>query len=197
MRTLDSAVSTVIAGQDIWPVRLLDIQIGDTVNRICDHYSNLTFSGNTYLGNGNLLTITTVPDTTSANLDSVEIGLSVIDESFRADILDADSIGGEVKVYRGFLSTTTGNLVANPTLLYEGIIFAGVLSQEYPIRLGDTVYESAFTVSVDVRATTFRLDERPGRHTNLASAHEVDDTDNAFEFIAGLNGRQFTFGGTT
>ena len=87
MRTLDPAVQAVIDGQEIWPVRLIDIQAGSNIFYISDHYRNITNGGNTYLGNGTLLSIDNVVDSTTANHDSIEISLSAIDTAFRANSL--------------------------------------------------------------------------------------------------------------
>ena len=196
MRTLDPAVATAIAGQEIWPVRLVQATIGSDTFRISDHYRDLTVSGNLYLPNGNLLSIDNVTNTTSTNQDSIEISVSAIDSTFRSDILDADSIGGEVIVYRGLISTTTGSLIAPPINIFQGIIFSVNISEEYPVTIGnDVLTVTGFSATADVRQTTFRLNEEPGRFTNDRSNRAVDSGDASMEFVAGLNGRNLRFGG--
>ena len=196
MRTLPTAIQNAIAGQEIWPVRLISIQIGDTTYYISDHYRSLLFSGQTYLPNGNLLNIDNIFDATRANDDSITIALSGIDTVFRGDVIAADAVGGDVTIYRGLISPTSGVLLANPTLVYEGFIYSVQLSEDYPTEFsGDVQTTTSFTATVDVRATTFRLGETPGRQTNPASTQEVDPTDMSFEFVAGLNGRNLRFGG--
>ena len=98
MRNLSQAIRNAIAGQEIWPVRLIDIQIGGTTYRISDHYRPLNIGVDTYLANGNLISIDNVVNTTAVNDDSIEVSLSAIDSTFRQDILDADAIGGEVSI---------------------------------------------------------------------------------------------------
>ena len=98
MRTLPSQITTAIQGQEIWPVRLVDVQIGDTTYYISDHYRNLTANTNLYLPNGRLLNIDNVANKTTADEDSIEISLSAIESIFRTDVLAADVIGGEVTI---------------------------------------------------------------------------------------------------
>ena len=196
MRTLPAAVQTAIDGQEIWPVRLISLQLGSDTFYISDHYRNLLYAGNSYLGNGTLLSIDNVVDSTTANHDSLEISLSAIDSSFRASVIAENAIGGNVDVYRGLISPTTGDLLADPLLVYEGIIFSSSISEENPVQLTDTLTLSGFTATVEVRSSTFRLDETPGRFTNDESNRKVDPTDRSMEFVAGLNGRNIRFGGT-
>ena len=195
MRTLDPAVATAIAGQEIWPVRMISLNIGGTVYYISDHYRDITYEANVYLPNGTLLAVDNITDATTANHDSIEISLSAIDSSFRAAVLAETVIGGQVDLYRGLISPTTGDLLADPILLYEGIIFSTSLSEENVTNLTDTVELTGFTAVVEIRSSTFRLDETPGRFTNDASNRKVDSTDRAMEFVAGLNGRNLRFGG--
>ena len=195
MRTLDPAVATAIAGQEIWPVRMVSLQIGEMTYYVSDHYRDITYNTNTYLPNGTLLGVDNISDATTANHDSIEISLSAIDNTFRAAVLAETVIGGRVDLYRGLISPITGNLLADPLLLYEGIIFSSSLSEEYPTQLTDTIELTGFTATIEIRSSTFRLDETPGRFTNNESNMKVDPTDRAMEYVASLNGRNLRFGG--
>ena len=198
MRTLNAAITTAINGDNVWPIRLVTIVIGDTTYRISDHYINVISGGNTFLANGNLLSISNVVNQTNSNNDSIEVSLGVIESAFRADIIAADATGGTVTIQRGLIDANTGALIAEPITIYTGIIFSVSISEGGEIELGGAQYQQvAFTASIDVRAVTFRLDENPGRFTNDASNRRVDSGDAAMEFVAGLNGRNVTFGGST
>ena len=198
MRTLNAAITTAINGDNVWPVRLVTIAIGDMTYRISDHYINVISGGNTFLANGNLLSISNVVNQTNSNNDSIEVSLGVIESAFRADIIAADATGGTVTIQRGLIDANTGALIAEPITIYTGIIFSVSISEGGEIELGGSQYQQvAFTASIDVRAVTFRLDENPGRFTNDASNRRVDSGDAAMEFVAGLNGRNVTFGGST
>ena len=195
MRTLPAAVSTAIAGQELWPVRLIDLQIGENTFYISDHYRDLTFNSNMYIPNGTLLAVDNVSDSTTANHDSIEVSLSAIDSSFRASVIAENVIGGSVNLYRGLISPVTGLLLADPTLFYQGIIFSSTISEENPVQLTATTELVGFTATVEIRSSTYRLDETPGRFTNDESNRKVDPTDRAMEYVAGLNGRNLRFGG--
>ena len=195
-RVLPALVTNAINNNEIWTVRLIDMQVGGTTYRISDHYRQITANGNIYLPNGDLLNIDNVTDKTQADNDSIEIGLSAIDPTFRSDIISADAVGGRVDIYRGLISSTTGGLLADPLLLWEGVIFSVSLSQDHNIAIGSDVYGvSGFSAVADVRALTFRLDEQPGRFTNAQSFRDIDPLDEAADFVAGLDGRNVRFGG--
>ena len=98
MRTLNAAITTAINGDNVWPVRLVTIAIGDMTYRISDHYINVISGGNTFLANGNLLSISNVVNQTNSNNDSIEVSLGVIESAFRADIIAADATGGTVTI---------------------------------------------------------------------------------------------------
>ena len=195
-RVLPAAVVNAINNDEIWTVRLVEMRIGDTTYRISDHYLPVSTGGNTYLPNGDLLNIDNVTDKTQTDNDSIEIGLSAVDTVFRSDILAADAVGGRVDIYRGLISSNTGDLLADPILLWEGVIFSVSMSQDHNIAVGSDVYGvTGFNAVADVRALTFRLDEQPGRFTNAQSFRDVDPLDEAADFVAGLDGRNVRFGG--
>ena len=123
-RVLPTAVSNAINNQEIWTVRLIDMRIGDTTYRISDHYRTVDFGGNNYLPNGDLLSVDNVTDKTQTDNDNLELALSAIDPVFRADVIAADAAGGNVDVYRGLINTSSGELLADPVLLWQGIIFS-------------------------------------------------------------------------
>ena len=197
MRTLDTATQNAIDGTEIWPVRLITMQIGSVTYAISDHYRPIITGGITYVPNGNLLSIDNVTNSTSANEDSIEVALSAIDPIFRRDVLDADSVGGTVRIFRGLINSETGELVSTPINFYNGIIYSVNISEEYPTNVPtNTIQATGFSITVDIRSTTFRLEELPGRFTNDNSNREVDANDRGMEFVAGLNGRNVRFGGT-
>ena len=197
MRTLPSQITNAIQGQEIWPVRLVDLSIGNTIYYISDHYKNITANTRLYLPNGRLLNIDNIVNKTAADDDSIEISLSAIESIFRTDIIAADAIGGTVTIYRGFVDSTTGNLLAAPTNLFSGIIYSVNLSEDYPTSLGgDSLEVTGFSATIDVRQSTFRLAETPGRYTNDASNKTRDSGDDSMEFVASLNGRNVRFGGS-
>ena len=205
--TLPSAISTAIAGNDIWSCFLLEMVIGNTTYRITDHYRPLTFSSNTYQANGNLLSIANVSDKLNADNDNLSVNLSGIDSTFRRDVLNEDAIGGDVSIYRGFLSTTTGALLANPTLVYEGIVWAVTALDDHPETSGSSRDDRAtFTVEADIRSVRYRLQANAGRLTNNTSNRDMitnianDGTitrntgDMAFEDVSALANRNLLFG---
>ena len=195
-RILPAAVATAIDNNEIWTVRLVDLRIGGTTYRISDHYRQLAIGSNLYIPNGDLINIDNVTDKTQTDNDSIEIGLSAIDPTFRADIIAADAAGGEVNIYRGLIGSTTGDLLAEPLLLWQGLIFSVSLSQNYDVTIGSAVIsQTGFSAVADVRALTFRLDEQPGRFTNAQSFRDFDPTDESADFVAGLDGRNVRFGG--
>lgn len=196
VRVLPTAVSNAINNNEIWSVRLVDMVIGNTTYRISDHYRTVAFGGNNYLPNGDLLSVDNVTDKTETDNDNLELALSAIDPVFRADVIAADAAGGNVDVYRGLIDPRTGELLADPVLLWQGIIFSVSLSQDIRSRPGaDVQATTGFTAVADVRALTFRLDEQPGRFTNPASFRAFDPTDASADFVAGLDGRNIRFGG--
>ena len=195
-RVLPAAVITAINNQEIWTVRLIDMRIGDTTYSISDHYRQIAVGSTIYVPNGDLLNIDNVTDKTQTDNDSIEIGLSAVDPTFRADIIAADAVGGEVDIYRGLISSTTGDLLADPLLLWQGLIFSVSLSQDGDVSIGSDVQSVVgFNAVADVRALTFRLDEQPGRFTNAQSFRDFDPTDASADFVAGLDGRNVRFGG--
>ena len=200
MRTLDPLIQQAINEQEIWPVYLIELGTA-TPYYITDHYTTIEFGDNTYVGNGSLLSIDSISDSTTANHDSMEISLSAIDSVFRTNVLAENVIGSSVKVYRGLIEPTVnavnfGTVIADPFLIYEGIVYSTSASEDNPVMLSAGLEFAGFTATIEVRSSTFRLDETPGRFTNDESQKRVDSTDRSMEFVAGLNGRNVRFGGS-
>ena len=114
MLILSPDIASHLNDEEIWSVRLVDLQIGDTTYYISDHYRAIVVGPNTYLPNGSLLGIDEISATTRENEDTVTISLSGVESAFRADVLDADAIGGTVNISRGFISTGTGDIIDTP-----------------------------------------------------------------------------------
>lgn len=201
MITLPSAVSAAINSGSLWVVNLINFQAGSTTYYITDHYRNIVYSSNTYLANGRLLTIDSVKQSTSSLHSTISLSLSAINSTFRLDVLDADVIGGEVEIYRGFVSSTTGDLLADPTLLYSGIVHS---TGQVDDRDANT-----FTAALDVRASSYRLTGTPGRFTEPSSTQNMvtnisnagvitrNSSDTSFNQIALLDGVSIRFGAET
>lgn len=197
MLTISSTLQQVIDNDNVWPVKLLDLQIGEVTYRISDHYKNISMGIDTYLANGNLVSIDSVMHDIDSSENTLEIGLSGINSAFRRDVIEADSIGGNVTVYRGFIDESTGELVEDAHVIFEGVIFQVSVSENYPMDIPNSpLTQESFSVTAEVRSTNFLLQEVTGRSTNNESNMRVDPTDLSMEFVEGLNGRNLRFGGT-
>ena len=197
MRDLGTDVVAALAGNNIWPIFLLSIEIGDTTYYITDHYIQLVDNTNIYLPNGTLLNIGSLADTVDARNSSIDITLSGIDNAFRQDVLDADSIGGNVSIRRALVDPDTGLILGTPFTLYEGVIFSVSINEEASTQANTEKFDkSTFAITVDVRNKFYLLGDVTGRFTEDQSNRAVDENDASMEFVAALNGQTIRFGGS-
>ena len=125
--TLNTEVVSQLASSEVWSVRLIVLTIGDTTYRLTDHYRDLVYDSNTYIANGDLISINNITNGIEVDNSSLEVTLSAVESVFRGDVLDADAIGGPVSIYRGLIDLDSGDLLADPIKVYEGIIFLSLI----------------------------------------------------------------------
>ena len=204
MLNLPAATQAAIAANEVWVVNLVSLEIGTTTYYITDHYKEIPYGGQTYLPNGNLLSIANVDESVEIGNQTINIALSGIDTTFRRDVIQFDAIGGTVEIDIAFLNTSTGAVIDDPLNIYTGTIWSvNSVEENSSNALRGVAESSTFTITAEVRSLNYIMENRPGRFTedasnNAALNKEPDDADadKSMEFIPSLDGRNLHFGGS-
>ena len=184
-RGLSSSVKTQLATGIIDPVLLIEIGFGTPIyltNASFDITSSVSGTSRTYLSNGHLRSVTGISETNKPTKNSLSLSLSAVDQTYVSVILNENIIGKEVKIWRGYLDSSSA-IIADPFLLYYGTI------DEYKIS------DSTNTANIVLNITSHwgNFDKQNGRTTTDNSQQRFFSSDKGMEFSA-LNTKDIRWG---
>lgn len=189
-----STLSELSTKTSHWMIDFVELNMDATTAskrlHMSNHYTDLTFGGNTYTAAGQLMNIGTTTDNIEATDDSLSIGLSGIGGSVTSAILNSKVPGSEVKIYRGFFDEYTGLLVDTPYLVWQGLASGYSITDNF-----DSEIEDAINISVECKSLLSSImDRQSGLYTSVSSFQSVSSLDESMEFVAGLATKKFNFG---
>ena len=123
-RGLSSAVKTELATGNISPILLVYIGFATPLYLTNCGFaltSSVSGSSQTYTASGHLRGITNVSETNKPSKNSLAISLSAVDQTYVSVVLNENVINKEVKIWRGYLDSSSA-IIADPFLLYYGTI---------------------------------------------------------------------------
>lgn len=163
--------------------------------RLSTHYTDLTFDSNTYVAAGHLLVISQISDTVDVKQNSINVSLSGLDQTIIGQIAGADVrfLGSPITLYRGYVSGTTGALVADPFVVWRGIV------NDYSTAYGGNIgQENTVIINVACKNEVVAIVEtNTGRYTSQASFQDFNSTDRSMEFVPTLTDFNPRFGADT
>ena len=184
-RGLSSAVKTELATGNISPILLVYIGFATPLYLTNSGFpltSSVSGSSQTYTASGHLRGITNVSETNKPSKNSLAISLSAVDQTYVSVVLNENVINKEVKIWRGYLDSSSA-IIADPFLLYYGTI------DEYKIT--DTT-DSA-TIVLNITSHWGNFDRQSGRTTTDNSQQRFFSSDKGMEFSA-LNTKDIRWG---
>ena len=120
-RTLSSAMQTAISAKegyaDVW---LIEIETSNTTLRYATAPSDVSWSSQTWTGIGGVIDFDAPPETADPAGQSLRINLSGVDTALIAQILSYNTRGRNMKLYWGQITTSTGVVVVDPVLAFNG-----------------------------------------------------------------------------
>ena len=184
-RGLSSAVKTELATGNISPVLLVYIGFATPLYLTNSGFpitSSVSGSSQTYTASGHLKAISNTTETNKPTKNSLSISLSAVDQTYVSVILNENIIGKEVKIWRGYLDSSSA-IIADPFLLYYGTI------DEYKIS------DSTNTANIVLNITSHwgNFDKQNGRTTTDNSQQRFFSGDKGMEF-ASLTVRDLRWG---
>ena len=171
-RSLTAGVIAELATNKLNPVELIYLGIS-TGTYYTDHFSNLTFNGNTYTSSSLFLGSSEVQETADVSVNNLTLKFSGADTTIISLLLNNDYMNKPANLYRGFLDDT-GTLIADPFLLFEGRI------------ANFSLEENATTSSINIIIASHWADfeKVQGRRTSENSQKLLFSTDKGMEFAS-------------
>lgn len=117
-RNLTTAVQNELAASELEPFFAIKLAFDSGDVRIWTGYNDITIASETYIGGGQLLSISPVEETVEVAAKGVTFALNGINSSLVSVALIESYQGRSAKVYLGVLSS--GAVVADPYLLFDG-----------------------------------------------------------------------------
>jgi hypothetical protein len=132
------------------------------------------WDGETWTGAGNLGVIGAIEGSTELRAGTLQIGLTGLDATIKADALDSLTRGSEVYVYMGFFDVATGDIVVDPWLAFFGEVDQATISET------DQGVDIMVTCLDGVGAMLRRTEHR----RTSADQEAMFAGDSVFEFVA-------------
>lgn len=179
--------------KDIEPYYAVEMQFEGGTLRIWTGVGDITISGNTYQGTGDLLEITGLEETGDLTATGTTLTLSGLDSSILSYALTNEYQGRLCKIFWGIKGVTTigGNAVCE--------VFSGFMDRMTILDEGET---SSISMTVESRLITL---ERPNVRRYTDQSHQAviategysSSDDTFFKWVADLGDKSIPWGRST
>ena len=169
-RSLNASVITEIAKDSVTMCHLVKMSLS-TVQYMTDASYDIAYDGNTYASSNYFMSMDSVEESSDVRVNSLNIELSSVGQSFTSAFLSNPYIGKQVVIYRAFLNSS-GSIIGVPVVIYDGRIDG--------FDMNESETDSTITVSVASHWSDF--EKKAGRYTNSNSQSLFFTGDDGFEF---------------
>lgn len=178
-RSLAAGFASALQSSAIQPIVLVELKFDSAPVRLWSGIGTITYGGNSYLGAGVLLGLSSIEDTTEIGAKGIQVSLSGISAEFINIALAEKYQNREANIYFA-LSGQVADAVK---------VFSGLIDQ---MIINDT--GESLTISVSIESRLIDL-ERPRiwRYTS-EDQKRVYPTDKGFDFVNDLQTKQIIWG---
>tara|TARA_R100000655_G_scaffold40580_2_gene76305 strand:- start:7596 stop:8165 length:570 start_codon:yes stop_codon:yes gene_type:complete len=182
-RSLGTNFNNQITSTDLKPFFAVDVDF-PTPLRLWTGYSEITISGSTFTGSGNLLSLSQIDESADIRANGVKISLSGLDSSIISSALTEDAQGTLVKIFFGVLDDSQA-VVDTPYQTFEGFIDTMSIVED-----GQTSQ-----ISIDVENKLVTLERPTNRRYTDQDQKEFFPDDKGLEFVDSLQNKSVVWGG--
>ena len=189
-RDITSAFNTAITNQVVKPIMALELDFSDGILRLWNGYGNLTMtaggSSQTFTGQGDMLGVTEVEESSTLSMSGVTLTLAGIKSSLISTALGANYTNRNGSIYLG-LFDTSNNVIADVYTLFKGKMDV--------LNIQEGAETAVITLKLESRLITF---EKPANRLYTLEDQQVDfSSDLGFEFIPDLQDKEIIWGKKT
>lgn len=183
-RTITPALAAALTAAGVKICHLVKMDFDSATVAIWTGLGALSFDGTSYLGMGGNLAFSFPSETVEQRATSGTVTLGGLDPSILA-IADTENYQGRrITIYTGAFNTTTGALIADPT-----IEFRGIMDTMEPTDDGSTA-----TIALGVVSRAAAFDRPSNRRYTPEDQALRDPTDKGFDYVAGLQDHNALWG---
>lgn len=183
MRDMTAGVVTEIAKGEVQPVIFAELEFDSGTTRYWTGYGSLSWDSKTWLGTGDLGTISEISETRSVRAEGITLEISGIPSANIALALTENYQGRPVSIWHGFVDDAVA-VLADPVLTFKGLMDGMSIRDE-----GET---STIQVSAENRLAELKR-SRERRSTDQDQRIDYPN-DRAYEFVAGLQDKDIRWG---
>lgn len=167
------------------------IDADGTVLRFSDLLTSLTIDGESYVGLGNFLGVTSTSSELSATGDTLTITITGIPNTSITEVMGLTLKGAEVKLYRRVANASTGVQIANPFVRFRGFVSNFSLQEEHDVAMRS----SSNTILIECANYMEMMGRKfAGRRTNPVSEKKFYPSDLSMDRVPALESFSFDFG---
>ena len=186
-RTLTSGMNAVTTDEIVRPVYLVRMVFDTTeVTNELNMWSglgDLVYDGETYLGVGDLLSISSVTETADISASGLNVMLAGVKSSLVAVAKNQDYQGRPLTLSFGAFNDL-GDLVADPVVVFSGFMDT--------MTIAETGDYSTISIAVENKLIAF---ERSKIRRYTAEDQKIDHpTDKGFEFVSNIGEKEIVWG---
>ena len=188
-RTLSAGMVTAAAAEDGDLLHLVSLAFSGGTLFLTTAPHDVVFSGDTYVAVGGHLGFDVVPESGDLTGQGVRITLDGVDQTVISPLLAQNYIGRRARVYQAHMDSS-GVLVADPVLLFEGLLNTSFRVAES--RDPDTGGTVVVTTTIVSPLVSFR--QQRGIRMTLASHQHHFPADTIMRHISTISSRQVFWG---
>ena len=183
-RSLGSNFDTALTADVVRPFFAIDLDFDDGNLRVWTGYGDLTIGGETYLGGGDIMSISELEETGEIRANGVSIGFTALPSSIISSALNQNYQGRTMTLYFGTLDAS-GSIIDTPYIAFRGQMDVMNISES-----GDSAQ-----ITINGESRLIDLDvPRVRRYTS--EDQKIDfPTDRGLEYIADLQDKEIVWGG--
>ena len=189
-RDITSDFNTAITDTVVQPLFAVELEISDGTLRFWTGYGNITMtaggSSKVFTGLGDFLGISPISESSTLQMQGINILLTGIKSSLISSILSAQYTNRDATLYMG-LFNTSGSVIGDVYTLFKGKMDVCNITEN-----GET---SNISLNVESRLIVFEL---PKERLYTLEDQQIDfSSDLGFEFIPELQDKEITWGKKT
>ena len=189
-RNITTAFKNAITSKVVRPIMAVELDFSDGVLKMWNGYGNLTMtaggSSKTFTGQGDLLGITDIEESSTLSMSGVTLTLAGIKSSLISTALSASYTNKNGAVYLGLFDTSQ-NVIADVYTIFKGKMDV--------LNIQEGQETSVIILKLESRLITF---EKPSNRMYTLEDQQVDfSNDVGFEFIPDLQDKEIIWGKAT
>ena len=185
-RTLSTEMQAVASAELVRPIYLVKMEFDSGDLFLWSGLGNLVYSGDTYVGTGDLMVISPVKESEELTANGVTFTVSGIKQSLVSLARDEPYQGRKITLYLGAFDENA-DIISIPVVLFSG--FMDVMS------ISDSGETSTITIAAENKLIAF---DRSSVRRFTAEDQKIDHpTDKGFEFVSKIAQQEIIWGRPT